>query len=112
MFAGLRKQSKASASNSNQEDFAQQPEPETDHTNTQSQQPLAEMDQVVTDLDTIEIQDRSRDYRYISERQSIYCLPPRRMIALYDYDPVMSSPNADSEVGGDLSLICFQVEIL
>ena len=57
------------------------------------------MEEVATELENIDLDEQSRDYRYISERDSIYCLPPRRMIALYDYDPAVSSPNVDSEVG-------------
>lgn len=30
-----------------------------------------------------------------------YQLPPRRMVALFDYDPQTLSPNPDSEVGKD-----------
>ena len=56
------------------------------------------MEEIATELENIDLDEQSRDYRYISERDSIYCLPPRRMVALYDYDPAVSSPNVDSEV--------------
>ena len=56
------------------------------------------MEEIATELENIDLDGQSKDYRYISERDSIYCLPPRRMIALYDYDPAVSSPNVDSEV--------------
>ena len=56
------------------------------------------MDDFIAGLQGIGLEDNDRNYRYISERDSIYCLPPRRMIALYDYDPSVSSPNVDSEV--------------
>lgn len=56
------------------------------------------MEEIATELENMDLDERSRDYRYISERDSIYCLPPRRMIAMYDYDPAVSSPNVDSEV--------------
>ncbi len=62
---------------------------------------------IARDLDNVHIEEDSKNYRYISERESIYCLPPRRMIALYDYDPTISSPNVDSEV----SVFCFHSQI-
>ena len=59
------------------------------------------MDDIITSIGDIDIEETNPDYRYISERDSIYCLPPKRMIALYDYDPAISSPNVDSEVGNN-----------
>lgn len=58
----------------------------------------SKMESIVTSIDGMDIDDVNPDYRYISERDSIYYLPPVRMIALYDYDPTVSSPNVDSEV--------------
>ena len=66
--------------------------------NTESKKNSEKMDDLVANLGDISIEDNNPDYRYISERNSIYCLPPTRMIALYDYDPAVSSPNVDSEV--------------
>jgi len=76
----------------------------------ESKKNSAKMDDIVANLGDISIEDNNPDYRYISERNSIYCLPPTRMIALYDYDPTVSSPNVDSEVElafnkGDIILV-------
>eukprot|EP00794_Sanderia_malayensis_P014162 gene14162-15641_t len=67
-----------------------------DTMNGQQKRDSRQVNDITADV-VIEDED-DKKYRYISERDSIYCLPPRRMIALYDYDPAVSSPNVDSEV--------------
>lgn len=65
------------------------------------------MDDMIRGVGDIDLDDVNPDYRYISERDSIYCLPPMRMIALYDYDPAVSSPNVDSEVLSSFFFNCY-----
>ena len=70
----------------------------TKESGQKAKQEDTKMEDIFARIENIELEEKERDYRYISERDSIYCLPPRRMIALYDYDPAVSSPNVDSEV--------------
>eukprot|EP00795_Rhopilema_esculentum_P015196 gene15196-6393_t len=82
----------------------------TKESGQEAKQEDTKMEDIFARIENIELEEKEKDYRYISERDSIYCLPPRRMIALYDYDPAVSSPNVDSEVElpfnkGDILLV-------
>lgn len=49
---------------------------------------------------------------YHNDRIDPYKLPPQLMVALYDYDPAVSSPNVDSEVGAQVFKSCPSVYTL